>query len=52
MTGIVLHARVPESLLASDRPKIEKSLALAEKYCIISKVAGAAVPVKVEIEPG
>jgi organic hydroperoxide reductase OsmC/OhrA len=52
MTGIVIQARVPESLLAADRPKIEKSLALAEKYCIVSKVARAAVPVKVEIEPG
>jgi organic hydroperoxide reductase OsmC/OhrA len=52
MTGIVLYARVPESLLAADRPKIEKSLTLAEKYCIVSKVARAAVPVNVEIEPG
>jgi organic hydroperoxide reductase OsmC/OhrA len=52
MTGIVIHARVPESLLAADRPKIEKSLALTEKYCIVSKVARAAVPVKVQIEAG
>lgn len=52
MTGIVIRARVPESLLAADRPKVEKSLALAEKYCIVSKFARAAVPVKVEIEPG
>jgi organic hydroperoxide reductase OsmC/OhrA len=51
ITGIVIHARVPESLLVADRPKIEKSLALAEKYCIVSKVARAAVPVKFEIEP-
>jgi organic hydroperoxide reductase OsmC/OhrA len=51
MTGIVVRARVPEALLTADRPKIEKSLALAEKYCIISKVARAAMPLKVEIEP-
>ncbi|HEV8611164.1 MAG TPA: OsmC family protein [Thermoanaerobaculia bacterium] len=51
MTGIVIRARVPEALLAADRPKVEKSLALAEKYCIISKVARAGMPVKVEIEP-
>jgi uncharacterized OsmC-like protein len=50
MTGATVHARVPEPLLAADRPKVEKSLALAEKYCIISKVARAAMPVKVEIE--
>jgi lipoyl-dependent peroxiredoxin len=51
MTGIVIGARVPQALLAADRPKIEKSLALAEKYCIISKVGRAAMPVEVEIEP-
>ena len=51
LTGAVVHARVPESLLAADRPRIEKTLALAEKYCIISKVARAAMPLKVEIEP-
>lgn len=50
MTGTVIHARVPGALLASDREKIEKSLALSEKYCIISRVARAAMPVAVEIE--
>lgn len=50
MTGAVVHARVPQPLLSSDGQKIEKSLALAEKYCIISKVARAAMPVRVEIE--
>jgi lipoyl-dependent peroxiredoxin len=50
MTGIVIRAQMPEALLAADRSKIEKSLALAEKYCIISKVARAVMPVKVEIE--
>ncbi|HEY6066013.1 MAG TPA: OsmC family protein [Thermoanaerobaculia bacterium] len=51
MTGVVVRARVPEALLATDRAKVEKTLSLAEKYCIISKVARAAMPLKVEIEP-
>ena len=41
--------RVPAALLAADRAKIEKTLSLAEKYCIISKVARAAMPLSVEI---
>lgn len=51
LTGAVIHARVPRSLLEEERTKVEKTLSLAEKYCIISKVARAAMPVKVEIEP-
>jgi len=51
MTGIIIGARVPQALLVADRSKVEKSLALAEKYCIISKVVRAAMPLKVEIEP-
>jgi organic hydroperoxide reductase OsmC/OhrA len=50
MTGAVIHALVPESPAAADRAKLEKSLQLAEKYCIISKVARAAIPVTVKIE--
>lgn len=50
MTWIRITARVPEALLAQHRPAIEKTVALAEKYCIISKVAKAAMPVEVEIE--
>jgi organic hydroperoxide reductase OsmC/OhrA len=50
MTGAVVSARVPEALLSSGRSKIEKSLELTEKYCIISKVARAAMPLTVEIE--
>lgn len=50
MSGAVIHARVPAALLGAEKTKVEKSLALAEKYCIISKVARAAMPVKVEIE--
>jgi len=51
MSGAVIHARVPGSLLEAEKAKVEKTLALAEKYCIISKVARAAMPVQVEIEP-
>jgi osmotically inducible protein OsmC len=51
MTRAVVHARVPRKVLAADRSKIEKSLELAERYCIISKVARAAMPLRVEIEP-
>lgn len=51
MSGAVIHARVPRTLLEAEKGKIEKTLALAEKYCIISKVARAAMPVTVEIEP-
>ncbi len=45
-----IHARVPASLLAGQKAQVEKTLALAEKYCIISKVAKAAMPVDVVIE--
>ncbi len=50
MSGAVIHARVPGTLLDAEKAKVEKTLALAEKYCIISKVARAAMPVTVEIE--
>jgi organic hydroperoxide reductase OsmC/OhrA len=46
-----IRARVPASLLEREREKVEKTLALAEKYCIISKVARQGMPVEVEIEP-
>jgi organic hydroperoxide reductase OsmC/OhrA len=49
MQKVVVRAHVPAALLAADRAKIEKTLALAEKYCIISKVARAAMPLAVEI---
>ncbi len=38
------------ALLADQRPQIEKTLSLAEKYCIISKVVRAAMPLEVKIE--
>ena len=50
MTGITIHPRVPAPILAAHRPGIEKTVALAEKYCIISKVAKAAMPVNVVVE--
>lgn len=50
MTGMRIIARVPAALLAEYRPAIEKTVALAEKYCIISKVAKAAMPVEVDVE--
>jgi organic hydroperoxide reductase OsmC/OhrA len=46
-----IRARVPAALLEKDREKVEKTLTLAEKYCIISKVARQAMPIEVEIEP-
>ena len=49
MEKAVVHASVPAAVLAADRAKIEKTLALAEKYCIVSKVARAAMPLSVEI---
>jgi organic hydroperoxide reductase OsmC/OhrA len=50
MTGAVIHALVPAALIEENRALIEKTLQLSEKYCIISKVARAAMPVSVEIE--
>jgi osmotically inducible protein OsmC len=50
MQKAVIRVRVSSALLEADRPKVEKTLALAEKYCIISKVARAAMPLAVEIE--
>ena len=50
MTRTSIFARVPAALLAEHRPALEKTVVLAEKYCIISKIAKAAMPVEVEIE--
>ncbi|MGH9441905.1 MAG: OsmC family protein [Thermoanaerobaculia bacterium] len=46
---IEISCAVPQSLLESRRPEVEKTVKLAEKYCIISKVARAAMPVEVSI---
>ncbi len=45
-----IYARVPAPLLAGQKATVEKTLSLAEKYCIISKVAKAAMPVTVVVE--
>lgn len=50
MQKAVIHARVPASLLLDQKAQIEKTLALAEKYCIISKTVRAAMPLSIEIE--
>ncbi len=50
MQSAVIHARVPAAVLVSSRTSVEKGLALAEKYCIVSKAARAAMPVQVRIE--
>ena len=50
MARATIFARVPASLLASQRAPIEKTLVLSEKYCIISKVAKAAMPLDVVLE--
>jgi organic hydroperoxide reductase OsmC/OhrA len=50
MLSTSISAKVPAALYAEKKTAIEKTLALAEKYCIISKVARAAMPVTVTIE--
>ena len=50
MQRAVIHASVPGAVLSASRASIEKTLQLAEKYCIISKAVRAAMPVIVEIE--
>jgi len=50
VTGVTLRARVPSAVLAANRAQVEKTLSLAEKYCIVSKVVRAGTPMRVEIE--
>lgn len=50
MLSVSIRARVPAPLLAEKRAAVEKTLSLAEKYCIISKVAKAAMPLSVKVE--
>jgi peroxiredoxin-like protein len=49
MREIEIACAVPESILTTQRAAVEKSLQLSEKYCIISKVARASMPVSVRI---
>ena len=44
---IAILARVPEALLAERKTDVEKSLSLAEKYCIVSKAVRGSVPISV-----
>ncbi|HEY1252855.1 MAG TPA: OsmC family protein [Thermoanaerobaculia bacterium] len=46
----VIRPAVPRALLAANRAGVEKSLSLAEKYCILSKVVRASMELRVEIE--
>ena len=46
----VIRPCVPRDLLASQRPAVEKTLALADKYCILSKVVRASMELRVEIQ--
>ena len=46
---MAISCAVPQPLLESRRPEIEKTLKLAEKYCIISKVVRSAMPLEVSI---
>jgi len=50
LVGATVHARVPASLLTENRAAVEKTLSLAEKYCIVSRAVRGNVPMKVEIE--
>jgi organic hydroperoxide reductase OsmC/OhrA len=50
MEAARIYARVPSPLLAADRGRVEKTLQLAEKYCIISRAVRPAMKVEVEIE--
>src|SRR5262249_15622502 len=50
MLEVTVHARVPAPLMAQQKAQVAKPLQLAEKYCITSKVARAAMPLRVEVE--
>ncbi len=47
VTRIDLAALVPAALLAAKKAEVDKSLSLAEKYCIISKAVRGSVPISV-----
>lgn len=51
ITRIDVAARVPPALLAERRADVDKSLSLAEKYCIVSKAVRGSVPVSVAAAP-
>jgi len=48
ITRVELAPRVPAALLAERKADVDKTLALAEKYCIVSKVVRGSVPISVK----
>lgn len=47
ITRIDLVANVPAAFLATRKADVEKTLSLAEKYCIVSKAVKGSVPLSV-----
>ncbi|HTR04411.1 MAG TPA: OsmC family protein [Thermoanaerobaculia bacterium] len=50
LLGARLTVKVPGAILEAQRAQVEKTVALAEKYCIVSKAVRAAMPLEVSIE--
>jgi organic hydroperoxide reductase OsmC/OhrA len=51
ITRIDFLAHVPAALLSERKADVEKTLSLAEKYCIVSKAVKGSVPVSVAPKP-
>jgi organic hydroperoxide reductase OsmC/OhrA len=51
VTRIDLFPNVPAALFAGRKTDVEKSLSLAEKYCIVSKAVKGSVPISVTPKP-
>jgi organic hydroperoxide reductase OsmC/OhrA len=51
VTRIDLVPNVPAALLAERKADVEKTLSLAEKYCIVSKAVKGSVPLSVTPKP-
>ncbi len=51
VTRIDLVANVPAALLATRRADVDRTLSLAEKYCIVSKAVKGSIPVSVTSKP-
>lgn len=51
VTRIDLVAHVPAALLEARRADVDKTLSLAEKYCIVSKAVKGSVPLTVAPKP-
>jgi organic hydroperoxide reductase OsmC/OhrA len=47
ITRIDLYPNLPTALFAERKADVEKTLALAEKYCIVSKAVKGSIPVSV-----